>query len=67
MIRDSRFAIWRESACRLVAAQLALKGHRATAWRFATHADRVPTIRVALISGILSGLAASNPTSPPET
>ena len=67
MIRDSRFAIWRESACRLVAAQLALKGQHATAWRFATHADRVPTIRVALISGILSGLAASNPTSTPET
>ncbi len=67
MIRDSRFTIWRENASRLVAAQLALNGHHVIAWNFATHSDRPPTIRVALLSGILSGLSAPTANGDPET
>ncbi|MEC7557907.1 MAG: hypothetical protein VYA32_12045, partial [Planctomycetota bacterium] len=67
MIRDSRFMIWRENASRLVAAQLAVNGHHVIAWNFATHSDRPPTIRVALLSGILSGLSAPPRNGDPET
>lgn len=67
MIRDSRFMIWRENASRLVAAQLALNGHHVIVWNFATHSDRPPTIRVALLSGILAGLSAPPRNGDPET
>ncbi|MDC0176370.1 hypothetical protein OAJ60_05495 [Planctomycetaceae bacterium] len=67
IFRDSRFMIWQESASRLVAAQLALNGHHAIAWNFATHSDRPPTIRVALLYGILSGLSTPTAKDGPET
>lgn len=64
-LRDPRLAIWREDAYRLVAAQLATKGHHTIAWQFATHADRVPTERVALLAGLLEGISTdqNSPTS----
>ena len=58
--RDPRLAIWREDAYRLAAAQLATRGQHALAWKYATHADRVPTEQVALLAGLLEGIDQQN-------